>query len=57
MISSASLFKDMQADFRERMHQEAEMIKMEVNSELSKFKETAELEMSKIIAENSAEQN
>lgn len=39
IISSASLFKDLQADFREKMHQEAELIKMEVDAELNKFKE------------------
>lgn len=39
LISSGSLFKDLQADFREKKHQEAELIKMEVDAQLNKFKE------------------
>lgn len=39
-ISSASLFKDLQADFREKMHQHAEVIKMNIDTELAKFRAT-----------------
>lgn len=37
LISSSSVFSDLQADYREKMHQKAEMIKMEINSELKQF--------------------
>lgn len=34
LISSSSVFSDLQADYREKMHQKAEMIKMDIDSEL-----------------------
>jgi len=55
LIASTSLFKDLQADFREKMHQKAQLIKMEVDAELNKFKEIQNLEMNKVRAEHKAE--
>jgi hypothetical protein len=54
LIASSSLFKDLQADFREKMHQKAQLIKLEVDAELNKFKEINNLEMNKVRAEHKA---
>lgn len=34
LISSNNLFKDMQAEYREKVHQEAMLIKMKIDSQL-----------------------
>lgn len=52
LVSSSPLFKHLQADFRENIHQHAEMIKMSVDTELSKFKEEQNMELNKFRSEN-----
>lgn len=48
VISSGSLFKDMQADFREKMKKESELYKMVVQSEISEIKAKDDLVMQKM---------
>ena len=55
LISSSSLFKDMQADFREKMHQHAEMIKMNINTELDKFRAKEDEDIGEFRSKNQAE--
>jgi len=55
LISSGQLFKDLQAEFREKCHQEAEMISMKINTELSEFRNKEDEELNKFRAENQAE--
>lgn len=47
VISSGSLFKDMQADFREKMKKEAELYKMVIQSEIDEIKAKDDLAMQK----------
>jgi hypothetical protein len=55
LISSSSLFKDLQADFREKMHQHAEMIKMNINTELDKFRAKEDEDIGEFRSKNQAE--
>ena len=47
IISSSSLFKDLQADFREKMKKESELYKMEIQSEIDQIKSKDDLAMQK----------
>ena len=47
VISSGSLFKDLQADFREKMKKEAELYKMVIQSEIDEIKAKDDLVMQK----------
>lgn len=47
VISSGSLFKDMQADFREKMKKEAELYKMVIQSEIDEIRAKDDLAMQK----------
>ena len=55
LISSGSVFKDLQADYREKMRYEAEGVKMTIATELKQFREVQEIAMTKLEGDHYAE--
>lgn len=53
-ISSGSLFKDLQANYRENMKKDAEVYRMKIESEIKVEKDKKATELDRLIQENSA---